>query len=117
MASFLRLEVGEPKAVRKTEHLASGTHLRPKHRVDLRELLERQHRFLDAEVGDDVPLVEAERLHGFAKHELGRYAGHLDAADLGDERDRAAGARVRLDDVHLAVLDRELHVHTVGTST
>ena len=58
-----------------------------------------------------MPLVEAERLHGFAKHELGRDAGHLDAADLGDERDRAAGARVRLDDVHLAVLDRELHVH------
>ena len=108
---LLRLEVRKAEVVRKTENLARGAHLRPEDGIHLRELVERQHRLLHAEVRDDVLLVEPHRLHGVAEHEVRRDAGHLNAADLGHERNRAACARVRLDDVHLVVLDRELHVH------
>ena len=46
-----------------------------------------------------------------ARHHPGRDLGHRHAGGLGDERHGAAGAGVDLQDVDLAVLDGELHVH------
>ena len=45
------------------------------------------------------------------EHEAGREAGHLGVANLGDQRHRAGGTRVRFEHEHLAVFDCVLHVH------
>ena len=58
-----------------------------------------------------VWLLEAEGGERLAGHDLGGDAGDRLADHLGDERHRAAGARVDLEDVDVAVLDGELHVH------
>ena len=44
------------------------------------------------------------------RHDATRRADQVDARRLGGERHRTRGARVRLEDVELAVADRELHV-------
>ena len=45
------------------------------------------------------------------EHQAGREAGHLRVTNLGDQRHRAACARVGFEDEHLAVFDSVLHVH------
>ena len=58
--------------------------------------------------------VEIERLEGvqpLARHDARGDLGDRLADGLGDEGHRAAGARVHFDQINIAVLDRELHVH------
>ena len=55
---------------------------------------------------DDPELVER-----LADHDHGRDLRERSARRLRDERHRAARARVHFEDVDLAALDRELHVH------
>ena len=82
----------------------------PKHRIDAGEAGEREHRFLDP---DMIELVEREIERGE------RFAGHHPACDLGDrladhlgdERHRARGARIDLEHVNHAILQRVLDVH------
>ena len=56
-------------------------------------------------------LLDGERLQRLAGHQAGGDLGDRQAGRLGDERHGAAGARIDLEHVDLAVLDRELHVH------
>ena len=105
-----RLREGGGEVGADAHHLAGGAHLGPEQGVGAGEPRERQHRLLhrhhvgrrlaQPEVGD--PVAERHPAGGLDQRHAGR---------LGDERDGARRARVRLDHEHLAVADRELHVH------
>ena len=75
-----------------------------------------KHGFLDRDVlelgGVDLLAVMGEGgVEAFAGHDARRDLGDRAADGLGDEGHGARGARVDFEDVDLAVLDRELHVH------
>ena len=71
---------------------------------------ERKHRLLDADVGERR-LLQAERRQRLPRHDAARDLGDRLADHLGDERHGARGARIDLEHIDLAVLERILHVH------
>ena len=111
----LRLHEGLAEGVTHAHHLAGGLHLGAQNGVDTRELDERKHRFLDAEIRRvDFPrdALRGQRLPG---HATRSHLRQLDAGGLADKRHRAAGARVDLQHIDhvlpVHMLDGELHVH------
>ena len=107
---FLALVVSEGVVVGEAEDFAGGAHFGAEHRVHLRELVEGEHGFLGAVVVE-LLVLELQVFELRAEHKAGSEAGHLGVANLGDQRHRAGGARVRFEDEHLAVFDSVLHVH------
>ncbi len=49
---FLGFEVSQVEGIGQAEDFAGGPHLRPEHRIDFREHVERENRFLDAEMAE-----------------------------------------------------------------
>src|SRR3546814_9411780 len=93
--------------------LAGRAHLRPKHRIDAGETGEGKNRFLYGDMAKvaviDLKVPEGrERLSG---HHARRDLGDRAAGRLCDEGHGPAGAGVHLDQINLAILHRELHVH------
>ena len=74
------------------------------------QLVEGEHSFLGAVVVE-LLVLELQVFELGTEHQAGREAGHLGVANLGDERHRAGGTRVRFEHEHLAVFDSVLHVH------
>ena len=107
---FLALVVSEGVVVGETEDFAGGAHFGAEHRVHLRELVEGEHGFLGAVVVE-LLVLELEVFELGTEHQTGGKASHLGVANLGDQRHRAACARVSFEDEHLAVFDGVLHVH------
>ena len=108
--SFLALVVSEGVVVGEAEHFASGAHFGAENRVHLRELVEREHGFLGTVVVE-LLVLELQVFELGTEHQAGREAGHLGVTNLGDQRHRAASARVCFEHEHLAVFDGVLHVH------
>jgi hypothetical protein len=110
LGGLLGLVEGHAEATGQAEHLAGRTHLRPENGVDLGEHREGEDGLLHAEMLDlprDQPQVGQLPAH----HELRGNAGHLDVADLGDQRYRPGGAGVGLEHVDHVVGNGILHVH------
>ena len=107
---FLALVVSEGVVVGEAEHFARGAHFGAENRVHLRELVEREHSFLGTVVVE-LLVLELQVFELGTEHEAGCEAGHLGVANLGDQRHRAACARVRFEHEHLAVFDGVLHIH------
>ena len=107
---FLALVVSEGVVVGEAEHFTRGAHFGAENRVHLRELVEREHCFLGTVVVE-LLVLELQVFELGTEHQAGREAGHLRVTDLGDQRHRAACARVCFEDEHLAVFDGVLHVH------
>ena len=107
---FLALVVSEGVVVGEAEHFASGAHFGAENRVHLRELVEGEHGFLGAVVVE-LLVLELEVFELGTEHEAGGEASHLRVTNLGDQRHRAACARVGFEDEHLAVFDGVLHIH------
>ncbi len=128
-----RLGEGLAEGRRDAEHLAGRAHFGPQQRVDLGEAIRREDRHLheDAALGQmrvaaafffrarDRALrsfegLEVARLdhrrERFAQDQSRGDANERQADRLRHPRHGAARARIRLDDVDHAVLDRELHV-------
>ena len=110
----LRLGEGRREVARDPHHLAGRAHLGPEQRVGALEAIERQHRLLDRDV-----LAVADSLLARGQLDVGDQLAEHDPAGelrqrhadgLGDEGHRARRARVRLDHVQLARMDRVLHV-------
>ena len=108
--SFLALVVSQGEVFGEAEHFTGGTHFRAENRVNLGELVKREHSFLGAVVVE-LLVLELQVFELGAEHEAGGEAGHLGVANLGDQRHRAGCTRVRFEDEHLAVFDGVLHVH------
>jgi len=107
---FLALVVSEGVVIGEAEDFAGRAHFGAEHRVHLRELVEREHGFLGAVVVE-LLVLELQVFELGTEHQAGGEAGHLRVTNLGDQRHRAACARVRFEDEHLAVFDSVLHVH------
>ena len=107
---FLALVVSESVVVGEAEHFAGGAHFGAEHRVHLRELVEGEHGFLGAVVVE-LLVLELQVFELGTEHQAGGEAGHLGVTNLGDQRHRAGGTRVRFEHEHLAVFDGVLHVH------
>ena len=107
---FLALVVSEGVVVGEAEDFAGGAHFGAENRVHLRELVEGEHGFLGA-VMVELLVLELQVFELGTEHQAGSEAGHLGVANLGDQRHRAACARVRFEHEHLAVFDSVLHVH------
>ncbi len=107
----LRLGEGDPERPVDPHHLAGGLHLRPQQGVHVGELDEGEDRLLHADVRRDDLLREAQLGQLPPRHHLRGELGQRHADGLADERDGARRARVDLEDVDLAALDGELHVH------
>ena len=109
--SQLRLRVRLPEGAARAHDFARGFHFGPEDGIGVRELDERKHRLLDREIGPSARYREALLFEVDARHGLGGDLRKRQADGLRDERNRARGARVDLEHVHDAVLDRELGVH------
>ena len=83
----------------------------PNKRIYAGELHEREDGLLDREVAGPDLRGEPQLLQRLAHHHQRGQLGQWAANGLGDEGHRARRARVHLDDVDLAALDRVLHVH------
>ena len=92
-------------------HLAGRPHLRPEYHVHARELGEREDALFYRGLPRARRLGHAKLIHAQPSHDLGGELRPRHAGRLGDERHGSAGARIHLDDEHLAVLDGELDVH------
>ena len=95
-----------------SEHLAGRLHLRSEHRLDAAHLRKREHRHFDDDVRHvrtqpDAVLHVAQLL---AERDARRGGDQIDAGRLLNDRNGAARARIRFDDVELAVVDDELDV-------
>ena len=110
LGGFLGLEKRPSIGVRQAEDLAGGTHFRSQHGIDLREHVEREHRFLNPVMGDML-VRKLQVGEAFAQHDLGGQAGHGHIAHLGHDRYGPGGARVGLQHVDGVVVDGVLHVH------
>src|SRR3989337_3852260 len=75
----LRFEKGLPVVLRHTEDLAGGSHFRPEDRIDLREHVERENRFLDTEVRDRAA-DEGKVAQVLPQHHLGRESRHREVS-------------------------------------
>ena len=92
-------------------HLAGGAHLRAQQGVGPGEAAERQHRLLDADVPAPRRGGQAEIGDLLPQQDPAGELGQRQPDRLGDERDRARGAGVGLDDVQPVVAaNRELDV-------
>ena len=92
-------------------HFAGGLHFGAEHRINTGEAREREHGFLHGDMIADIARGQIEAGKLFTRHHPRGDLGHRDAGRLGGERHGAAGARVDLDQVNVAILDGELHVH------
>ena len=110
VARDLRLEERGAERVGDPHHLARGAHLGAEHGIELAELVEREHRLLRRDVGRHDLLGVADLLERLAEHHARGDARERHADRLAHERHRAARARIDLEHVDDAVLDRELHV-------
>ena len=114
-AAELRLGEGAAEIGVEPHDLAGRVHLRAEDQIDAGEAGEREHRLLDRDMARGCSARGASRRQQIrqllAGHDPRRDLGDRHAGRLGDERHGARGARVDLEDVDLAVLDRELHVH------
>ena len=106
----LALAEGDREIAVDAHDLARRAHLGTEDGIDAGEASEREHGLLH---GDMVELggPQAEARQRLAGHDLGRNRSHRLADHLGDERHGARGTRVDFEDVHGAILDRELHIH------
>ena len=72
--SFLALVVSEGVVIGEAEHFAGGAHFGAENRVNLGELVEREHGFLGAVVVE-LLVLELQVRELFAEHQAGREAG------------------------------------------
>ena len=108
----LRLRIGLAEGAAGAHDLAGRLHLRAEDRIGLRELAEREHRFLDRVVRRHA-LHRARPARASLRPVITRAAILASGTPgrLGHERHGARGARIDLEHVDDAVLDRELDVH------
>ena len=115
----LRLGEGRREVGAGTHHLARGAHLGTEQRVGAGEACKRQHGLLDADHARRC-LIDVEVLDALAERHTHRGIDERNTRGLGDERHRAARARVGLEHVDLAVADGVLDVdeadHAEGAS-
>ena len=107
-----RLDHGFLKASGDAEHLAGGFHFRPKVDVCAVQLFKREHRHLD---GDErlvrlQAILVAHLRQCFAEEGAHRKVNDRDVRNLADIRHRSGGTGIRLDDIHLLILDDELDI-------
>ena len=107
----LRLGEGAGEIAVQPHHLAGRFHLRAKHHIDAGEPREREHRFLDRDMGADAAAIEIEGGKFLPGHDSGGDLGDGNAGGLGDKRHRATGPGVHLQHVNIIAFDRELHIH------
>ena len=98
------------KLVSMSHHFAGRAHFRTENRVNLGKAREREHGFLHRDMRDDR-FLQRKLFQLFSGHYLRGEGGHGQADGFGHERHGAAGARVHFENVDVAVLDGELHVH------
>ena len=106
-----RLGEGFAETVTHPHDFAGGLHLRAEYGIDAGELVEREHRLLDADDLRDQLLGESLLLERLAGHAASTDLGQRGADALGDEGHRARGARVHFQHEQVVALHRELHVH------
>ncbi len=106
----LRLAECAPERVRDSHHFARRPHLGAKDRVELAEFVEREHRFLDRDVGRCHLFREPDLVERLAEHYPRGNRGQRNADRLRDKWHGPARSRIHLEDVHLPVLDRVLNV-------
>src|SRR5439155_17244127 len=92
-------------------HLSRRAHLGAEDRVGTREAGERKHRSFHRDVPEGLCLEEVELGETCAGHDAARRLDEVHTGRLRGKRDRAGGARVRLEHIDALVDDRELHVH------
>ncbi len=107
---FLRLVERQPERRINAQHFPCGTHFRPEHRVDLREHIEREHRFFDPEMRN-VMMFQIEVSELLAKHNFGGNARHGNPAYLGNQRHGTRCAWVGFEHVDHILADRILNIH------
>src|SRR5690606_20908778 len=92
-------------------YLTGGFHFRAEDRVDFRELVEREHRFLDVELLRNDFAGEVLVCQRSAGHAACRHLGQGCTNRLRHIRHGTRGTRVHLEHINVTVLDRKLHVH------
>ena len=105
-----RLGEGDVEIMSDSHDFTGALHFWSKHGIGPGEAREREHRFFHGDIVDPAPDL-AQRGQRLARHHPGGDLGDRPADRLGDKRHRAAGARIDLDQIDLALLDRELDVH------
>src|SRR5690606_1368353 len=85
-------------------------HLGPEDWIDPDKASKGEYSLFDADVVK-LALLQFKGGERPARHHLGSDAGDRKPDHLGDEGHRTTGARINLQDVDLAILDGELHVH------
>ena len=98
------------KSCRDPHHLAGALHLRAQHSVGAGEAGEGEHRLLDADVLPPPLAAGPGSDSRSPEHQPAGQLGERRADRLGDERNRARGARIGLDHVQLAPRDPVLDV-------
>ena len=95
----------------KSHDLARGAHFWPKQRINTGEACEGQNRLFHRKAFDAGGIHQVEIAQGFTGHNSGSNSCNRAAHGFGHEGYGAAGARIDLDQVNLAIFDRELHIH------
>src|SRR5471032_1964206 len=111
----LRLHKRFAESLAYAHHFAGRFHFRSQDGVHARELDEREHSFLDAEVRRHDFFRDALRRQRLADHAAGGNLGQLQTGGFRDERHGTRSARIHfqhVDDIFaILFLDRELYVH------
>ena len=107
----LALVISRGRIASEAHHLPRRLHFRGKRDICARELHEREYCLLYCGVRQDDFAGKSEFGELAPGHAERGKPGEVHADRLADERDGTGGARIDLDHVDLARLDRELDVH------
>src|SRR5690606_22938827 len=94
----------------ETHDLAGRSHLGPEDWINPDKASEGEYSLFDTDVVK-LALLQFKGGERSARHHLGGDTGDRKPDHLGNEGHCTAGARIDLQDVDLAILDGELHVH------
>ena len=95
----------------KSHDLARRAHFGTKKRIYAREAREGQNGLFHREAFDAGWINQVKIAQGFPGHDSGSNGRNWAAHSFGHERYGAAGAWVDFDQVDIAILDGELHIH------
>src|SRR5436190_4251621 len=101
---------GDVEILIDSHDFARALHLRSEHGIGAWETRKGEYWPLDGDIAQ-VARDRIELAQRRARHDPRRHLGDGRSDRLGDEGDRAARARIDLDQIDLALLDRELDVH------